>query len=483
MSEEVDLSRRTVLGVLGTTGVAALGAGFGTTSYLSDSEVARANSLTAGRLDLKVAWAQFYDPDGGSEVPVNAAPDENGDRRQDPLLTRSEIADRQFGRPLSALADAERAAVDEIFREQFADDANPPLIAPGRLEDAVVAGNAGVTRPDGYIQPGDAGRVTFDVHLFESPGFVRLQGELFEDAENGLTDGETGNEGAIGNDGGDPDPDSGELAEELLVSAWLDPNGNGDVDDAETDGVLFEDRPLRGAFEDLSTGRGVPIDFVPATPSTVDCLENSTTRRVTFAWRLPADVGGIVETDSVTFSLGVFAEQCRHNVVEATDGDAEPALVSTSAPSWIAFGRARGGPGSVRFVYTDARDAVTVTPVESGYEIDWRTDTGVRLLAVKTGIGSRAPNTNGRGITNVLLDEPATSGRVVIPADGRPATADQTDPCPFPADLEGRSYAGKKLDLTGSFEVAAVESSSGADCTAGPPADKGGGGGGGGGSS
>ncbi|WP_255212521.1 SipW-dependent-type signal peptide-containing protein [Halorubrum sp. CBA1229] len=43
------------------------------------------------------------------------------------------------------------------------------------------------------------------------------------------------------------------------------------------------------------------------------CFPNSTTAYVGFEWWLPADVGNEVQGDSVTFDLGFYTEQCRHN--------------------------------------------------------------------------------------------------------------------------------------------------------------------------
>jgi hypothetical protein len=43
------------------------------------------------------------------------------------------------------------------------------------------------------------------------------------------------------------------------------------------------------------------------------CFEASTDHFVGLAWWLPADVGNEVQSDSVRFDLGFYAEQCRHN--------------------------------------------------------------------------------------------------------------------------------------------------------------------------
>ncbi|WP_152042418.1 SipW-dependent-type signal peptide-containing protein [Salinigranum salinum] len=44
-----------------------------------------------------------------------------------------------------------------------------------------------------------------------------------------------------------------------------------------------------------------------------DCLPNSTTAYLGFEWWIPMDVGNEIQTDSVSFDLGFYTEQCRHN--------------------------------------------------------------------------------------------------------------------------------------------------------------------------
>ncbi|AGN02240.1 von Willebrand factor type A [Salinarchaeum sp. Harcht-Bsk1] len=44
-----------------------------------------------------------------------------------------------------------------------------------------------------------------------------------------------------------------------------------------------------------------------------DCFENSTTHCVGLEWWLPVDRGNELQTDSVGFDVGFYAEQCRHN--------------------------------------------------------------------------------------------------------------------------------------------------------------------------
>jgi predicted ribosomally synthesized peptide with SipW-like signal peptide len=60
-SDNIRISRRSVLAGLGAIGVASAGAGLGTTAFFSDEEAVAA-SLQAGRLDLLVDYRATYNP-------------------------------------------------------------------------------------------------------------------------------------------------------------------------------------------------------------------------------------------------------------------------------------------------------------------------------------------------------------------------------------------------------------------------------------
>jgi hypothetical protein len=86
---------------------------------------------------------------------------------------------------------------------------------------------------------------------------------------------------------------------------------------------------LAEAVELLSTGNGIPLDGNPSTAfdEVVDCLpypapgvddgrecyEASETHYLGFEWSLPLDHANEIQSDSFTFDLGFYAEQCRHN--------------------------------------------------------------------------------------------------------------------------------------------------------------------------
>jgi hypothetical protein len=90
-------------------------------------------------------------------------------------------------------------------------------------------------------------------------------------------------------------------------------------------GTLAEDLAALEATED-GDGPGLPLDANLATdfgetgdPADRECFPPGITNYIGFAWWLPMDVGNEVQSDSVSFDLGFYAEQCRHNDSEGTD--------------------------------------------------------------------------------------------------------------------------------------------------------------------
>ncbi|MEZ3117174.1 SipW-dependent-type signal peptide-containing protein [Halobaculum sp. MBLA0147] len=374
----LELSRRHVLAAVGGVGAAAAGAGVGTSAYFSDSEEVTGNRLVAGELDLMVDWAEHYsdwsvdenddrvsegvfdgDPDendtdtdgdgvddfdvvttdgdpaaipsGYVGIPTpteplvavpaeslddfqantatEAYPDADGDGRQDPILSRDQIATANPG------FDPEE--IEAAYRDQFAqvpDDLEAPVIA---LDD---------------VKPGDFGEVTFSLHLFDTPGYLWLTGGLVDASENGVTEPEAD----------DPDEADGvvELLDEVRAAVWHDDGDNVLEAEEVVSSPHAVDQPsnvtltaeearitsgtLREVLAELSSGNGIPLD-ADSRSEPRDCYPNSTTRHVAFAWWLPVDHANEVQTDSVTFDLGFYTEQCRHN----DGGGLEPEATAT----------------------------------------------------------------------------------------------------------------------------------------------------------
>ena len=101
---------------------------------------------------------------------------------------------------------------------------------------------------------------------------------------------------------------------------------------------------LRETMEVLSQGHGLPLDGRPVTPfaetvngepasgaaTTRECYAPRDRHCIGFKWELPVDHGNEVQSDSVSFDLGFYTEQCRHNdgagMNDEPVGDDDPAL-------------------------------------------------------------------------------------------------------------------------------------------------------------
>jgi predicted ribosomally synthesized peptide with SipW-like signal peptide len=348
----LNVTRRRVLGSVGAVGVASVGAGLGTSAYFSDGETYEGNRLVAGELDLQVDWEEHYsdwsddeseglqnpvvmeDPNDGDYVgvpdpanplvyvhrsdlgqftantSVEAYPDEDDDRSQDLILTRNQLSTQLTG--------ASPEEVETAFRNQFA-DAPAGLDSDLRTESS--RGEPLIRISD--VKPGDFGEVTFSLHLFDNPGYVWLTGALVENAENGHTEPEAE----------DPDEDAvagdteGELPEAIRVLVWHDDGDNvlgetelvtapHNVEEPTAVALSREQATITegtlGEFLEEVADGGIALDANTTTTGR-DCYPYSTTRHVCLAWWLPVDHANEIQTDSVSFDLGFYTEQCRHN--------------------------------------------------------------------------------------------------------------------------------------------------------------------------
>ncbi|MFB6109046.1 MAG: SipW-dependent-type signal peptide-containing protein [Haloplanus sp.] len=111
-----------------------------------------------------------------------------------------------------------------------------------------------------------------------------------------------------------------ELADALQVRMWYDGGDNFLQDDEE----VFFTGSLRDALDALSSGNGLPLDGDggddfdetgddPAAATRGCYTATDDVHNVGFQWWLPLDHGNEVQSDSVTFDLGFYTEQCRHN--------------------------------------------------------------------------------------------------------------------------------------------------------------------------
>jgi len=319
MSTDFTLSRRQILGGIGTISIASAGAGVGTTAYFSDQETFTNNQLTAGELDLKVDWQQTYNGD-----PVNAFPDDDGDGVQDTIETRQEIAN-------DANQPVDSPSVENTFREQFADvpdDRSRPLI---ELDD---------------IKPGDEGEVTFSLHLFDNPGYIWIGSSNQSHAEGGFTEPELDDIDEVDSNGTPSRSREGDLIDRIEATLWYD-DGDNQQQDGET---TIVSGTLRTVLCRL--GGGIALDADPAT-DTRDCFPGDTTRHLGLRWSVPVDHANEIQSDSVTFDLGFATEQCRHN-----DGASAPFADAVVTPG-----------GSIQSV-VDAASAGDVIKLRAGTYVE-----------------------------------------------------------------------------------------------------------------
>jgi predicted ribosomally synthesized peptide with SipW-like signal peptide len=379
MTRDFDLSRRKILAGVGTVGAASALGGVGTMAFFSDEETIANNQLVAGELDMKVSWAEHYsnwlgaeqDVDGVRMVESTAdlgANEIGVPTYDDPMLAvRTDDTDGDGTSQVDEFMDAtlQEQFPDEQTREELAE--LPPKSDPCEVladvpDDLDEGGQPRPLIDLSDVKPGDFGEVTFDFVLCDNPGYVWLDGGLVDANENGLTEPERK----------DDDEQDGvvELLDELQVALWYD-DGNNILEETETyvtdrsvtdsgpissaialtgDQRVIAEGTLREVLSFLSAGRGIPLDGIP-NDARRDCFsETPTIHYVGLSWALPVDHANEIQSDSVTFDVGFYTEQCRHNDgtpgaddlstgtadwrVTAPDGTTGPAQVMAPNPNW-----------------------------------------------------------------------------------------------------------------------------------------------------
>ncbi|GAB7094961.1 TasA family protein [Halolamina litorea] len=285
MDDKLDLTRRKVLGGLGGIGAGAALGGTGTMAFLNDAETTSAG-VTAGELDIQLDWRTMHN---GEELSHQESPVDTNSQNQ-PILT---------------------------------------------LDD---------------VKPGDDGCIVISIHNDTNPAWIWHQMRLSDRDDHGLTDPEASTD-STGGEG------EGELQDHLEVRAFYD-----DDDDCEWnpdeeckltswrklteylsietftgDGILLDG--LRGTtvYNRQEAIDGVPgknINLSPffPTPGGADdeferwydttfsssysqslLADQTGTQYITYQWRLPEEVGNVVQGDSVDITIEFHAQQARHN--------------------------------------------------------------------------------------------------------------------------------------------------------------------------
>jgi predicted ribosomally synthesized peptide with SipW-like signal peptide len=329
--ERFDISRRKALAALGTIGVASAGAGLGTSAYFSDQETFENNQLMAGTLDVGVGYSAHYsdwmpndnglaeDANGVDVIMFDGGPNEVGDSGD-----LAEQAPAGYtGLPAN---DAWLIAVDnpDQFLENtqtgsFNDEDGALTSCPLSEDDQAEAAPVAIDLDD--VKPGDFGEVTFDFRICDNPGFVWLTGELNSAAENGVTEPEADDpqeEGPTDETITEASEISGsdiELLDVVQTAVWVDDGDNyqdgSESPSIQTLGQLLESLGGEGPGVELA-GNTAPEEGGGAAGAR-NCFAGDEKHSIAFAWWVPIDHGNEIQSDSVSFDLGLYTEQCRHN--------------------------------------------------------------------------------------------------------------------------------------------------------------------------
>ncbi|MFB6101768.1 MAG: vWA domain-containing protein [Haloplanus sp.] len=394
MTDDFTLSRRKALAALGTIGAASAGAGLGTSAYFSDQETFENNRLVAGTLDMKIDWEEHYSDwstdetqaDGGTVAtrmepptaetpgswmafPIGSTSPDVWVRTDDSVGTDgdSSITTYMDNTSVEAYPDTDDDGIQDAATTicgpdsdlaDVPDDRDPTAAGSLRtLSNQSTAARGAATFDDvddgdgtgplpllhlEDIKPGDYGEVTFSFHLCDNPGFVWLTGVLEEARENGTTESESDDPDENGatdevlTDIANIDASDIELLDEIRVAVWYDD----DCDNLQQRGAdpegLVTGGTLAEFLADAAAGDGIPLtgDIAASEGGGMgrNCYSAESRHCIGFSWWLPVDHANEIQTDSVSFDLGFYTEQCRHND-QTVDTACEPCSFDTTSPT------------------------------------------------------------------------------------------------------------------------------------------------------
>jgi len=218
-----DLSRRKLLAGIGAVGLASAGAGLGTSAYFSDRETFENNELVAGELDLLVDWQQHYTMNGEATF-VNAHPDHDADGEQ------SIAADNDAGQVrYSDFADPDDEDSNGANIATLDCDSIPPIDEASFGVDPTSGEAMDQLVQLGDVKPGDAGEITFSLHLCDNPGYVWMQADGVGESEGIDTDPELAVDETPG----------GDLARNIEATLWYDSDCDNVLDEAEPADIML----------------------------------------------------------------------------------------------------------------------------------------------------------------------------------------------------------------------------------------------------
>ena len=246
----IALTRRRALSALAATGVVSAGVGVGTDAFFNDAESFDGNRLTAGELDLEVAWHKVVET----------------------ATTRVTTSDG-WPTPRS--------------------DASAPLCD---LAD---------------LKPGDTGRLTLALRIDGLPGYLSLVGRERVDAERGQSEAEASRvrPAAAGTEG-ELDELTTATVSYLDPADPAAPEAGGTTTGAYT-GSLSSLVGLGGLGRGLpldGTGAASVYDCVVG-DAPLGTFAGGRTHYLRVEWTVPTWVGNAVASDAFAFDLGVYGVQ------------------------------------------------------------------------------------------------------------------------------------------------------------------------------
>jgi predicted ribosomally synthesized peptide with SipW-like signal peptide len=154
------------------------------------------------------------------------------------------------------------------------------------------------------------------------------------------------------------------------------------------------------------------------------CLPNSTTAYVGFEWWVPREVGSEIQTDSVSFDLGFYTEQCRHN---DGSGFGTPGGGPGNGDDDDNGDDTPGGDGDISFLAAcvDADRAGDFSQDEVNFQITDATDPSAVGWAADVGVDSVVAYFGGQ-FTTYVFEEPQTSGTAVAGEDDDSSFAEES---------------------------------------------------------
>jgi predicted ribosomally synthesized peptide with SipW-like signal peptide len=246
----IALTRRRALSALAATGAVSAGVGVGTDAFFSDAESFDGNRLTAGELDLEVAWHKVVET----------------------ATTRVATSDG-WPTPRS--------------------DASAPLCD---LAD---------------LKPGDSGRLTLALRIDGLPGYLSLVGRERADEERGQSEAEADALRSAASDAeGELDELTTATVSYLDPADPAAPEAGGATTDAYTGslsslvglGGLGRGLPLDGAG--TASVYDCLVDGVP-----LRSFASGRTHHLRVEWTVPTWVDAAIASDAFAFDLGVYGVQ------------------------------------------------------------------------------------------------------------------------------------------------------------------------------